>query len=635
MNLGKIKNGGNDSGISTAPRVRKRPSIWRGGSAVKMANVDSIGADLNPPPTKKAAITAGSPAPVQPQISKLEILRKRQREKQAAESVLQQQYGRPPMKALRVGQGSNDQTVPGSRENSPEQPNTTDRLLFTHLRNTTDYVHGNPLINSEQQYNEMFAKIPDKDKTYVHTVGSKLRCFRHIQANSPVPIADKQFLTMYLSDGLDRPDQERSTVISLPYGNDQPNISTTSEFGPGLKNWRFTCFINASLQSFSHMLRDTPFIDAMKAVKFPDEFEDDDPKNLPEHIQKSIPKDIYRAMSAKGVSPALYVNFHRSFLELHDALCSDDPSEQAQATGKLEYFLGCYRALGLACDYGQGIARQIFAPCPTGLSNGFRHIRQGDPQEFLNDIIQLLGLNNIPGFAVTYSGGLFLHLKEGEPVAHQMKLPNADTSSVISMEVSRDKDVTLQKCFDKFLEAETLEVYKWEPSELRKAGIPEDADQTDWVTEKTTVLFSLDKSPPSQLVLNAKLYNYRSKLIEEGQKLIQCMDKDIVIPVYPKLEPEDDFSKADCVRQHYRVKNVVCHQGGTVHSGHYITLKKIDSKIVAFNDQTIGVVAELDDKGNIIPGTDTGLHTLVNLGFTGYLFVVEAVPDSDKDSKSE
>ena len=134
---------------------------------------------------------------------------------------------------------------------------------------------------------------------------------------------------------------------------------------------------------------------------------------------------------------------------------------------------------------------------------------------------------------------------------------------------------------------------RWDPDQLRELGIVQDENTT--VTKRIVMT---THQAPQQLTLQMKLFsNYDENshrlqepryMRQEVQKLLK-LDRWINVPIM--LQPDgtelESLSEDHQVTIPSQVTSIVCHRGGNLNSGHYITLKFTNDDVIFRDDDIV------------------------------------------------
>ena len=380
--------------------------------------------------------------------------------------------------------------------------------------------------------------------------------------------------------------------------------------GAGLYNYNNNCFMNSTLQSMAHSFEACGMLDSMRERPSPHAL-----YNMLDSIYnrrlsgQPREREIWRLVERLRENPesahdqdmpretarvyAAYQNLHESFLNLCDGL-NGRTGEATTLVQQQKAFFKAYR------EYGEVRNKPhvgFLLHTNVGEEVIFGRIPQQDPEEFCTTLTEALGIDQDPRYAIGNSDHLTLN--RGTQLLDKKTNPSRYSLSRIPVPLTGN---TLQSSIDGYGQKETLDAenqIRWDPDRLRELGVVQDESTT---TTKKIVMTA--HQPPQQLTLQMKLfsnYDEHGRLLQEprymrqeGQELLKRLDRRIDVPMMLQSDGTELESLSDGreVTIPYKVTSIVCHRGGTLNSGHYMTLKFTDDDVIICDDDIVAYSAD-------------------------------------------
>ena len=465
--------------------------------------------------------------------------------------------------------------------------------LMARLRLEKDAT-GNPLFQSEDEFRQLFAGLPDGSVSIDKAVSSlkHFRKLQHYQDMIGVRFTPDMYSILLHSNALEddamelnpagldadvyaqlntpenRTQMRREALLNafktvgkykdvVPERTaiDQIREADMQPYASGLYNWGNNCFMNASMQMIAAQ---------MAAPELSDVVLDYQPAGLTEdqtmlylQLQQSF-LNVCDAINDRSNRPVALVSLQRQFMQ--------DYLRYSQATGRQS-------APFILADQQPDNLRPTLIP-------------QQDPHEFLNDLADIFGLSHHPKCSV--------HLYDHKKMMYQdqerlRKTDGGDQNAILPIALNRQGSRTINRCVSAHLSEEKLNEFnqfKWDRADKARAGLT-DRDQVD--TLKQQVFVSTGQQPPEQLMLQMKIFEFEggraNKLNEEAANLMSYSGNRVRIPIAqsPDSEPEN---------HEYQMTSIVCHRGSSSTSGHYVSLRFEGDQVIVCDDD---VVLELNE----------------------------------------
>ncbi|MTI12660.1 ubiquitin carboxyl-terminal hydrolase family protein [Sansalvadorimonas verongulae] len=394
----------------------------------------------------------------------------------------------------------------------------------------------------------------------------------------------------------------------------------------GLQNRGNTCFMNAAMQAVADLL------------SF---------HGIPqEAYSQEIPQGVFQRLNRNSLP---FYQLRTDTLNLCEKLNTMNKQEpeswnSAPVEQLMDTFIGSYVAYENA--------KNQLTQGEVSRDSILNHSQQ-DPQEFLDNICEVLGLNQSTASSVLALTFLSLE-KDGNVLTRRLhgtdkSEPERSTLLALPIPEMASKEVarqtTLNTCVDKLLEKTDLEIESrldWSQDDLVKAGlIKEGQSGPTSSTERMQLLDGTQdmsqfvctftgSEPPRALIALAKLSQYdiaNQKTVRrslEGKALLKNLDKtdSVTIPFYKAAFDAGvgryTLSEEPPVQQKYNVRSIVVHHGQSAHSGHYVTVQKRPEGYVVYNDSHVSEPQHL-----------TLSELFHGQPVCGYIFALQAVESTD------
>ena len=516
-----------------------------------------------------------------------------------------------------------------AREDNNGQPLVATReecqLLFTDLENrypTPDLLLDKLMYFRNMQFYQDAAKV-----TFTSRMFSALVLNRQLETDPTVIQIDPELLAQMQGaspKGVDviviSRNEALKTIASalLNTHNFEPDNTGDQRLrakglepaGAGLYNYNNNCFMNSTLQSMAHSFEACGMLDSMRERPSPHAL-----YNMLDSIYnrrlsgQPREREIWRLAERLYQNPesvhdqdmpqetarvyAAYQNLHESFLDLCDGL-NGRTGEATTLVQQQKAFFKAYR------EYGEVRNKPhvgFLLHTNVGEEVIFGRIPQQDPEEFCTTLTEALGIDQDPRYAIGNSDHLTLN--RGTQLLDKKTNPSQYSLSRIPVPLTGN---TLQSSIDGYGQKETLDAenqIRWDPDRLRELGVAQDENTT--VTKKIVMTAH---QPPQQLTLQMKLfsnYDEHGRLLQEprymrqeGQELLKRLDRRIDVPMMLQSDGTELESLSDGreVSVPYKVTSIVCHRGGTLNSGHYMTLKFTDDDVIFCDDDIVAYSAD-------------------------------------------
>ena len=628
--------------------------------------------------------------------------RRRARKKQKATEQHQQAIRIKQAEVAKAAAASTQASPPEVQVEQPASPmtrpqaNETKALdgLFNHLKNKRD-TQGNPLFKNRAEFNVIMPSLPQLPRD---TVLSGLKNFRQLQRYQN--LAGVQFdnamfmlllehnhlasdVTVVEESLMAYADDFRKAAIEDVHRKakelqdlepDRTKANDVLEAGysmpySGMHNWGSMCFMNSSLQVMAHSLVSTGKLEKIVGSPMPhasvmdmvgSSVPDVDYKQTP--IPSGWTKDDWHGhlMAERNVKVAdkarevltaytegksgqfdeqfeAYGQMRDNFVALCRAL-SEPPMKGQPVIFKLQkQFMQSYQRFAVAT--GRYTAQRILGDNPATFKP--TQIVQEDPQEFINDVYQVFGLNVDHQYTMKPVSRLRIKKDTKQLFARKARVNPPIPIHMLEVKVKDGKPVTLQNCMQAYISEEELgpkERIKWTPAELEAAGYPQYADLKPdaeiWQTLRAEFQDTMqlgfqagEQQAPDRITLQMKIFAHegegkQAKLEKEGKELAKACREGVTIPVYPhQIPPDQTIRSLEPQQVRYRVSGMVCHSGTGASSGHYVAIKFDGDRTVICDDS---VVLEMNDYIKFNGLKSKNLEELVEeKGWSGYLFSLE------------
>ncbi|MCW7554754.1 ubiquitin carboxyl-terminal hydrolase [Endozoicomonas gorgoniicola] len=527
---------------------------------------------------------------------------------------------------LAVGNGLlNDLRQPQTVQENHTPASAGNQRLMIRLMGEQDAT-GTPLVQSEGEFRQLFAGLPDGSVNDDQAVSS-LRHFRKLQQYQDlinVRFTPDMYPVLLHSNALEDDAMELNSagldadiyaqlntpenrtqmrkeallnafktvgkykdVVPERTGIDQIREAGMEPRASGLYNWGNNCFMNASLQMIAIQ---------MAAPELSDVVLDYQPAGLTED------------------QTMLYLQLQQSFLNVCDAI-NDRESHPVALVNLQRQFMQDY--LRYSQTTGRQSAPFILADQqPDNLRPAL--IPQQDPHEFLNDLTEIFGLNQHPRCSV--------HLYDHKKMIYQgkerlRKTADEGGNAFLPISVNRQGSKTISRCVSAHLSPEKLDEFnqfKWDRADKAKVGLA-GGDQVD--TLKQQAFVSSGQQPPDRLMLQMKIFGFENgaanKLNDEAATLMAYSGRRVRIPIAPGPDSEPE-------NQEYDMTGIVCHRGSSSTSGHYVSLRFEGDKVIVCDDD---VVLELNEYARFRgrPPYKNWQDFCAKEKLTGYLFSLQKV----------
>ena len=465
--------------------------------------------------------------------------------------------------------------------------------LIARLRLEKD-VTGHPLFQSEDEFRQLFAELPDGSVS-IDKAASSLKLFRklqHYQDMIGVRFTPDMYSILLHSNALEddamelnpaeldadvyaqlntpekRTQMRREALLNafntvgkykdvVPEKTaiDQIREADMQPYASGLYNWGNNCFMNASMQMIAAEMA-TPELSDVVLDYRPTGLTEDQTMLYLQLLQSFL--NVCDAINDRSRRPVALVSLQRQFMQ--------DYLRYSQATGRQS-------APFILADQQPDNLRPALIP-------------QQDPHEFLNDLADIFGLSHHPKCSV--------HLYDHKKMIYQdqeklRKTDGGDQNAILPIALNRQSPKTINRCVSAHLSEEKLNEFnqfKWDRADKARAGLT-DRDQVD--TLKQQVFVSAGQQPPERLMLQMKIFEFEggraNKLNEEAANLMSYSGNRVRIPIAqsPDSEPEN---------HEYQMTSIVCHRGSSSTSGHYVSLRFEGDHVIVCDDD---VVLELNE----------------------------------------
>ena len=445
-------------------------------------------------------------------------------------------------------------------------------------------------------------------------------------------------------------------------GNEQLQELNIQPAGTGLYNYKNMCFMNSAIQAVTPLWEDSGVLDEVRAgipvgVLFnmldrltptPKKWEFPGPKGSSQDARDewmnaegnrrkqrlmARARELagHRDISTIPDNPPGLMNFVRSyqkvsqsFVQLTNSLTGRAGNTAPPINAQKEFLQSL---LDYAIEMNIGAVKEILLPEKPG--GGYEEpvpghklilaqISQQDPQNFLSVLAEVFGVEHRRDCTMLDANRKQLvykdEVKDTQVAIHHSRRPMVSIPAVGQQ--------TLQGCINAYQKRGVVHDYKWPPERMHGTGLTEAQYDESQVLGQDGFA-AVDGIPPKQMVIQARVYKLddygrQEYLRQEGQALLQNFQRVVEVPFYPENGGEPEIVQ-------YRIKAVVCHAGGSLTSGHYVTVKfrgEGDDDVVFCDDDT---VATSEDYAKF-----RGFHDAKNWrdvcdrkGLSGYVYVME------------
>ena len=409
----------------------------------------------------------------------------------------------------------------------------------------------------------------------------------------------------------------------------------------GLQNRGNTCFMNAAMQTIADLL-------SFHGIP-------------PEASSSGIPPRVFNQLNRESL---FFYQLRTDTLNLCKKLNAINKKGTEAKTWNsesveqlMDQFINSY------VSYENAKKLSIQGAGSLSRSSILNHSQQ-DPQEFLDNVCEVLGLNQSTTsslLSLTY-----LSLEKNDQVLTRRQHGNEDSeperSTLLALPIptadswESAQQTTLDICVGQLLEKENLDIenhLEWSKDDLVQAGLLNEQDKPPVsASERVELLKSTrDTSqfthtytythtytgtePPRALLALAKLSQYyytkqcAVRRSAEGKALLKNLDKKgtITVPCYHANlnEATGKYTLSDRpVQQAYKPRSIVVHIGSSASLGHYVTVQDTPDGYVVYNDSSV-----------FQPQKTTLSKLFHKQSACGYIFAVQAVGRTATTEKPE